>query len=766
MRVVRCTALDKNAAIRNIYTDENNVKWVASSTGIFKIFSADNASKEAVPPNSWSLLRFKGGNEILNLAKDKMSRFLQGDLEERNELDRVTSSFFDKKKKQLWVGTSHSGLFQFSVRSDVQLMNHYTTENSKLKSNNINTILIDKYGRQWIGTDKGVIYGSEDGSMKLYEKKDNIIAITALGPDVWILTDQLLWQVNPNNRWIKGNVDSRFAEGEIRDIEYDSEGRLWVASDIIVRYDVVNDKVERFTKANGFASNEINVITIDKEDALWVGTADMGLFLIEKETVMTVSCEIEKGLSCDGNKNDATLRVKIIGGNPPFKYKWNNGQTSDNPTNLGPGQYQVTVTDIEGNKRIAKAQIDQVALIAQVNIEANASAPGMNDGRVSVEVSGGVPEYKYRWDNGENTSTASNLTPGKHSLTITDKMRCSTVVPVELPEFEEPEVIEEEVASIDTLVKEPTPEPIEEVVAETPVEKPIEQPVIEPFEKPKEVIPPLVVTVNDQFELKCADETLPKIPIKVEGGKPPYDFIWSAAELTRNKIRAGNYAVTVQDAAQNFVEKKFKVVAPKPLQIQVAEQSPVSVKGKRDGIAEASAKGGTAPYLWRWDNDESKAVAKKLIFGKHSLSVTDANGCEATATVSIGEKAVPELSVSNIRSGQTIQLKKLYFQSDSSNIETSSLPTLDEVFRFLNKNQKVVVEVGGHTNDIPSDEFCDRLSTARAKAVADYLTGKGVDESRVVYKGYGKRKPIVSNRTKVGRAKNQRVELKILSLGN
>ena len=742
MRVVRCSAVDANAAIRNIYVDENDVKWVATNTGIFKIFSADNAAKEIIPPNSWSLLRFKGGNELLHLAKDKMTALLQAQNPEMIELDKVTASYLDKKKKELWVGTSHSGLYQFKIGADIQLMNHYTSDNSKLKSNYINAILIDRYGRQWIGTKKGVLYG-KNGIMKLYERKDNIIAITTLGPDVWILGDQILWQVDLNNRWMAGDVDGRFAEGEIRDIEYDSEGRLWVASDIIVRYDVVKDVVERYTKANGFASKEINVITVDQEDALWVGTQDMGLFLIEKETVMTVSCAIEKGLSCDGNKKDAALKVSVIGGTEPLQYKWNINHSTANPTNLGPGIYEVTVTDADGKTRSAKAKIDQVKITAQINVESSASGEDRADGRASVDVTGGVPDYKYSWDNGENTFIATKLLTGEHFVTITDKMGCSTAVRVDIPLRPEPELIEEEI-------------PVAEAEAVPP-------PIIE---EPEEALPALQISIPEVIKLNCADEKLKSIPLEVSGGKAPYGFIWSDASINNNQIQPGIYSVTVIDAAQNRANKSFTISAPEALMINVQQQSAVSEKGKRDGAALASAKGGTGKYLWLWDNGERQATAKKLTFGKHSVTLTDANGCQATANISISEKAVPELSVNTLRHGQTIQLKKLYFKSDSTNIEPPSIPTLNEVFQFLKNNSKVVVEVGGHTNNIPAHTFCDRLSTARAKAVADFLITQGIQESRVVYKGYGKRKPIASNRTKEGRARNQRVELKILSLGD
>jgi outer membrane protein OmpA-like peptidoglycan-associated protein len=84
----------------------------------------------------------------------------------------------------------------------------------------------------------------------------------------------------------------------------------------------------------------------------------------------------------------------------------------------------------------------------------------------------------------------------------------------------------------------------------------------------------------------------------------------------------------------------------------------------------------------------------------------------------------------------------------------------------MDGHPRVHIEIGGHTNNIPPDEYCDRLSTARAKAVANFLYQKGIEQSRISYKGYGKRNPIASNRSAAGRRKNQRVEIKILRVAS
>jgi outer membrane protein OmpA-like peptidoglycan-associated protein len=115
--------------------------------------------------------------------------------------------------------------------------------------------------------------------------------------------------------------------------------------------------------------------------------------------------------------------------------------------------------------------------------------------------------------------------------------------------------------------------------------------------------------------------------------------------------------------------------------------------------------------------------------------------------------------------GQVIKLENLYFAENSSLISNESYSSLDELFNYLQANQKVQIEIGGHTNGVPSDKFCDSLSTVRAQEVYTYLVKKGINSSRLTYKGYGKRNPVSDNKTKEGRAKNQRVEIKFLTPG-
>lgn len=127
-------------------------------------------------------------------------------------------------------------------------------------------------------------------------------------------------------------------------------------------------------------------------------------------------------------------------------------------------------------------------------------------------------------------------------------------------------------------------------------------------------------------------------------------------------------------------------------------------------------------------------------------------------------KIIKELDHAHLKEGQVIKIKHLHFKSDSSSITPESIPVLNEIFRFLNAHKDVNIEIGGHTNALPPSFYCKKLSRARAKSVRDYLVEKGIDSTRIAYRGYGKTRPIASNETPQGRLKNQRCEIKIISI--
>lgn len=125
---------------------------------------------------------------------------------------------------------------------------------------------------------------------------------------------------------------------------------------------------------------------------------------------------------------------------------------------------------------------------------------------------------------------------------------------------------------------------------------------------------------------------------------------------------------------------------------------------------------------------------------------------------------ISDIDRSELKTGSTIRIDNLYFEADKAVVMQNSFAVLDDLYNFLNRNPDVVVEIGGHTNNLASENYAYRLSSDRAKTIYDYLVKKGIDKDRVKYKGYGKKVQIAGNNTAEGRRKNQRVEIKILSI--
>ena len=121
-----------------------------------------------------------------------------------------------------------------------------------------------------------------------------------------------------------------------------------------------------------------------------------------------------------------------------------------------------------------------------------------------------------------------------------------------------------------------------------------------------------------------------------------------------------------------------------------------------------------------------------------------------------------EILLQPIERGTHIVLENIFYQTDRYQLEKSSIGELERIFLFLAQNPKVRIEISGHTDNTGSEQYNKTLSENRAKAVAEYLIGKGIAADRIVAKGYGFDKPVADNQSEEGRAKNRRTELKIL----
>jgi outer membrane protein OmpA-like peptidoglycan-associated protein/tetratricopeptide (TPR) repeat protein len=122
-----------------------------------------------------------------------------------------------------------------------------------------------------------------------------------------------------------------------------------------------------------------------------------------------------------------------------------------------------------------------------------------------------------------------------------------------------------------------------------------------------------------------------------------------------------------------------------------------------------------------------------------------------------------DILMKKVAVGSTIVLNNIFFDFDKSTIRPESHAELDRLLNLLTSMSSMKIEISGHTDNIGSSAYNKRLSEARAKAVVDYLIGKGIKSDRLTFVGHGFDLPIATNDTEEGRQMNRRTEFKILS---
>ena len=158
--------------------------------------------------------------------------------------------------------------------------------------------------------------------------------------------------------------------------------------------------------------------------------------------------------------------------------------------------------------------------------------------------------------------------------------------------------------------------------------------------------------------------------------------------------------------------------------------TPSGVKVDPDGCPLDTDGDGVPDYL-----DKCPATPKGAI--------VDADGCSAE--------------------GETLAIvTNVNFDFDSAKIRSDSAQKLDRVVRILNDNLVVRVRVEGYTDSTGPEKYNLGLSFRRANSVRDYLISKGIDQTRLSVVGFGEQNPLVTNKSRAGRAVNRRVEFKVL----
>lgn len=586
LSVIKNKGIPANATISNIFIGADNQIIIADKSDLYRILGSSQAVKITLPPNTTSLLQFKGGNSevfidlpwIYSLLKD----FFQGE-------DEISTMALHKEDGSLWVGTLNSGLFQLNL-SEKKLIQHFSVKNGKLRSDKINIIRFDDANKIWVATDLGIFTG-KSGKYEIIEKDFAFQDISIEGKSVWILGDNMVGPLNSKREWIPILVPEESIEGDLRAVGLDAEGNAWLASEIISQYLVEQDSFVLYGPEKDFTSQFSTLIKTDLEGRVWIGTEDKGMYVIQEKEMLAVGIQVVNPISCNSTKWDGALQVKVNGGVGPFKYKWSSDTIKGgSPIGLGPGTYRVTVTSEEGVTQSAEVTLADTRLKVEAKALTATSAPGNADGQAKVTVSGGTPPYTVSWDNGRTGNATGGLSGGNHVVTVVDSKNCFG-----LGAFE----VNENQMAIGVKLD--------------------------------------IVTAPD-----CLNPKGGVLKLVYKGGKPPYQFNWSIPadnSATISGLIGGIYAVTISDS--EGLSAKAAIELPSPL-LMKAKGTPLKVASGlgNDGSAVVMVENAIGEVTYKWDNGQKDSLATNLSAGFHRVTLTDAKGCTLVHQVEVPEELV------------------------------------------------------------------------------------------------------------------------------
>jgi len=177
---------------------------------------------------------------------------------------------------------------------------------------------------------------------------------------------------------------------------------------------------------------------------------------------------------------------------------------------------------------------------------------------------------------------------------------------------------------------------------------------------------------------------------------------------------------------------------------------------KNEVISTSKSNSSTGRYLISLPSGRNYGIAVKAdgyLFHSENFDIPAAtNYQEITKDILLNKMAV----------GQKVILKNIFFDYAKATLRSESFPELDRLISLLTDFPNVRIEISGHTDNQGSLTTNQKLSENRAKAVVDYLIGKGIVTSRLEFKGYAYLQPIATNDNEEGRQQNRRVEFKVL----
>ena len=374
---------------------------------------------------------------------------------------------------------------------------------------------------------------------------------------------------------------------------------------------------------------------------------------------------------------NGSIQLNLSGGTSPYTINWTgpNGFVSSDTllTGLASGSYQLIATDAHGCSTSSSVTLANATVLSINGIVDSASCAGLNDGAISLQISGGTPGYLSNWTgpNGFSATADSigNLAAGNYDVTVSDTNNCSIS---QTYQVNSPDSISIGFTTQDNLCFGastgsatvlptggtpgytyswtgpngytstsssngglPSGSYIVQVTDQNGCSQTDSTTIGEPTPITIDAIttPPLCNSGSDG-----------SITISVSGGMPGYTFSWSgpngfsSSSQDITNLPAGSYAVTVNDQNGCDTTATIQLTEPDSLDAQIASSPPLCAS-VANGSIQLNLSGGTSPYTINWTGPNgfvsSDTLLTGLASGSYQLTATDAHGCSTSSSVTL-----------------------------------------------------------------------------------------------------------------------------------
>ena len=308
-----------------------------------------------------------------------------------------------------------------------------------------------------------------------------------------------------------------------------------------------------------------------------------------------VSINTQTNVACF-DSSDGTASVSVSGGgSSPYTYVWSNGQVGSNVSGLSAGTYTAYVTDANSCVDSVSVTISQPQDLVINLVNTIPSACTANSGAATVNIGGGVLPYTAIWSNGQTGTSASGLSAGNYTLTVTDNNGCIDTLRVSINN-----------AGGASL------------------------------------------SLSSTGNVSCNGGSDGNLSLASSGGAQPVNYVWSNGQtgLIATNLSAGSYTMTATDAAGCISTYIGIVSQPSPLFLSQVNTSPSNCTSPT-GSASVSASGGNSGYVYTWSNGASGASVSNLAAGSYTVGVIDALGCSASVSILVSSINGPVIAINN-----------------------------------------------------------------------------------------------------------------------